>query len=272
MINSNNNIIISIIKWIVILYVLIGIALYFLQNLFLFHPVKLARNYQYIFSVPFEEIDIPFNKTDTINVVKFLSIKSVTKGAVIYFHGNKGNINRFAKFTDNFTRQGYEVWMPDYPGYGKSTGARSEEILYQQAELVYALVAAKFGKNNIVIYGKSLGTGIATYLASVKDCKQLILETPYYSIPDLFTYYAPIYPSKLMSQYSLPTYQYLQKVKVPITIFHGTNDGIIPYSCAFKLQPLLKSSDLFITIENGTHNNLNDFLLFHQKLDSLLAQ
>ena len=272
MINSYNNTIISIIKWVIILYVLLGIGLYFLQNFFLFHPVKLPHNYQYIFDVPFQEISIPFNKTDTINLVKFLSIKSVTKGAVIYFHGNKGNINRFAKFADNFTRQGYEVWMPDYPGYGKSAGARSEEILYQQAALIYSLVAAKFSKDNIVIYGKSLGSGIAAYIASVKDCKQLILETPYYSIPDLFTYYAPIYPSKLMSQYSLPTYQYLQKVKVPIIVFHGTNDGIIPYSCAFKLQPILKSTDQFITIKNGSHNNLNDFLVFHQKLDSLLKQ
>ena len=272
MINFNNNIVLSIIKWGVILYVLIGIALYFLQDFFLFHPIKLPRTYQYVFSVPFEEIDIPFNKTGTINVVKFLSLKSVTKGAVIYFHGNKGNINRFAKFAGNFTRQGYEVWMPDYPGYGKSIGDRSEKILYQQAELIYSLVGAKFSKDNIVIYGKSLGTGIAAYLASVKDCKQLILETPYYSIPDLFAYYAPIYPSKLISQYNLPTYQYLQKIKVSITIFHGTNDRIIPYSCALKLQPLLKSSDQFITIKNGTHNNLNDFLVFHQKLDSLLAQ
>ena len=272
MINSYNNTIISIIKWVIILYVLLGIGVYFLQNLFLFHPVKLDRNYQFVFSVPFQEIDIPFNETDTINVIKFLSIKSVTKGAVIYFHGNKGNINRFAKFADNFTKQGYEVWMQDYPGYGKSTGARSEEILYKQAELIYALVAAKFSKDDIVIYGKSLGTGIAAYLASVKDCKQLILETPYYSIPDLFAYYAPIFPSKLMSKYSLPTYQYLQKIKVPITIFHGTNDEIIPYSCAFKLQPLLKLSDQFITIKNATHSDLNDFSIFHQKLDSLLSQ
>ena len=272
MINSNNNIVLSIIKWGAILYVLIGIALYFLQNFFLFHPVKLPRTYQYVFSVPFEEISIPFNKKDTISLVKSFPIKSASKGIVIYFHGNKGNINRFAKFADNFTSQGYEVWMPDYPGYGKSTGTRNEKILYQQAVLIYAMAAAKFSKDNIVIYGKSLGTGIAAYLASVSDCKQLILETPYYSVPDLFTCYAPIYPSKLMSQYRLPTYQYLQKVKVPITIFHGTNDGIIPYSCAIKLQPFLKSTDQFITIKNATHSNLNDFLIFHQKLDSLLKK
>ena len=62
----------------------------------------------------------------------------------------------------------------------------------------------------------------------------------------------------------------LQDVKVPITIFHGTDDGVIPYSCAVKLKTVLKPTDQFITIDDGTHHNLNDFPLFHQKLDSLL--
>lgn len=222
--------------------------------------------------MPFQEIDIPFNKKDTISLVKFFPANSTSKGVVLYFHGNKDNINRFAKFADNFTKNGYEVWMPDYPGYGKSIGARNEQIMYKQAELIYSMSIAKFSKDNIVVYGKSLGTGIASYLASVKDCKQLILETPYYSIPDLFAYYAPFYPIKIMAQYQFPVFQYLQKIQVPINIFHGTNDGVIPYNCAFKLQSLLKPTDQFITIHGGAHNNLNDFLLFHQKLDSLLAR
>jgi pimeloyl-ACP methyl ester carboxylesterase len=73
-----------------------------------------------------------------------------------------------------------------------------------------------------------------------------------------------------MSKYKIPTYQYLEDVKVPITIFHGTNDGVIPYSCAVKLKEVLKPTDQFITIEKGSHNDLNDFSLYHQKLDSLL--
>lgn len=268
----NTNILIGIIKIIIILYFLSGIALLLLQDYFLFHPVKLPTTYQYHFNVPFEEINIPFNQTDNISLVKFFPDKAASRGIVLYFHGNKGNINRFAKFADNFTKNGYEVWMPDYPGYGKSIGARNEKILYQQAELIYVMATAKYKKENIVIYGKSLGTGIASYLASVKVCRQLILETPYYGIPDLFAYYAPIYPTKLMVQYVFPIHQYVQKIKVPISVFHGTNDGVIPYRCAFKLHPLLKPTDQFISIPYGTHNNLNNFPLFHQKLDSLLAQ
>ncbi|MBC7511626.1 MAG: alpha/beta fold hydrolase [Ferruginibacter sp.] len=264
----------KIVKWLkvlVFIYAFIGIALFFLQDFFLFHPVKLDRNYRYQFNVPFEEVDIPFNKKDTINLVKFFPVDSIRRGVVIYFHGNKGNINRFAKFAANFTIHGYEVWMEDYPGFGKSIGERNENLLYQQAEEIYTIAANKFTTNQIIIFGKSFGTGIAAYVASVKNCKQLILETPYYSIPYLFACYAPVYPTGSIATYKIPSYQYLQQVKVPITIFHGTDDGVIPYGCAAKLKTVLKKTDEFITIENGTHYNLNDFRLFHQKLDSLLA-
>ncbi len=269
---SNNNKAAKWIRRVIFLYLLIGILLYFLQNFFLFHPVPLARNYVYQFDVPFKEMDIPFGKTDTINLVKFFPTDSVRKGVVIYFHGNKGNVNRYAKFAANFTKHGYEVWMEDYPGFGKSIGERNEKNLYLQAEKIYGLAVAKVNPGDIVIYGKSFGTGIAAHLASEKKCRRLILETPYSSIPDLFGCYAPVYPTFLMANYKIPTNVYLQKITTPITIFHGTDDGVVPYRCAAKLKAVLKPTDQFITIEGGTHHNLNDYPLFHQKLDSLLVQ
>jgi hypothetical protein len=132
------------------------------------------------------------------------------------------------------------------------------------------MAASKYKKDSIIIYGKSFGTGIAAYVASVYNCKKLILETPYYSIPNLFSCYAFIYPTSRMANYQIPTNEFLQEVNAPITIFHGTDDGVIPYRCAAKLKSVLKPADQFITIEDGSHHNLNDFPLFHQKLDSLL--
>ncbi len=258
------------IKVIVLIYCLVGIALFYLQDFFLFHPQALARNYQYSFTTPFAEVDIPFNKTDTLNMVQFFPANTVRRGVVIYFHGNKENINRYAKFASDFTRRGYEVWMADYPGFGKTVGVRNEKVLYQQAEQVYKMAASKYKMDSIVIYGKSFGTGIAAYVASVNNCRRLILETPYYSIPALFSCYAFIYPTTRMSNYKIPTNEFLKEVTAPVTIFHGTNDGVIPYRCAAKLKTVLKSSDHFITIENGTHHNLNEFPLYQQKLDSLL--
>ncbi|MGH2646235.1 MAG: alpha/beta hydrolase, partial [Ginsengibacter sp.] len=155
-------------------------------------------------------------------------------------------------------------------GYGKTTGDLTEENLYLQAREVYKLANAKYNKDSIIVYGKSLGSGIAAYIASKKQCRRLILETPYYSIPDLFSTYAPIYPTNIMSHFQLPTGEYLKEVTAPVTIFHGNSDWVISYSCAEKLKRVLKPGDEFITIDKGSHNNLNDFPLFHTKLDSVL--
>jgi uncharacterized protein len=263
-------------KIIILLYSLIGIALFYLQEKFLFHPEKLPADYKfgfhYIYSrdIPFEEVNIPFNNTDTMNMVKFFPEDSVTKGVVLYFHGNRQNIERYAKFAGRFTEHGYEVWMEDYPGFGKSTGERTEKKMFEQALQIRKMAASKFAADSIIIYGKSFGTGIAAYVASETNNKRLILETPYFSIPSLFSCYAPIYPTGQMSTYKIPTNEFLADVKYPISIFHGTDDGVIPYRNAARLKTVLKPTDEFVMIEKGTHHNLNDFPFFQQKLDSLL--
>lgn len=257
-------------KIIIILYCSIGIALYYLQERFLFHPQKLSGTHVFRFNVPFEEINIPFNDTDTLNMIKFLPSDSVRKGVVLYFHGNKENIERYAKFAGSFTRHGYEVWMEDYPGFGKSTGERTEKKMYEQGLQVQMMAASKYSRDRIIIYGKSFGTGIASWVAAQTNNQRLILETPYYSIPSLFSSYAPIYPTGKMSNYKIPVYLFLQDVNYPVTIFHGTDDGVIPYRNAARLKKILKPADEFITIENGTHHNLGNFDQYRQKLDSLL--
>lgn len=259
------------IKVILFMYAAIGIALYYLQETFLFHPEKLPADHQYKFDIPFEEVNIAFNETDTMNMVKFFPQDTVRKGVVLYWHGNKQNIARYAKFVNMFTKHGYEVWMEDYPGYGKSTGDITEKKLYEQAMQVYKLAAGKYHSDSIILYGKSLGTGIASYVASQTNCKRLILETPYYSIPALFSCYAPVYPTQRMSLYKLPVNEYLQAVKYPVTIFHGTGDWVVPYRCAKKLTAVLKPSDEFITIDEGNHHNLYTFQLYQHKMDSLLS-
>ncbi len=139
-----------------------------------------------------------------------------------------------------------------------------------EAREVYKLAHSKYAADSIIVYGKSLGTGVASFIAAKQKCKRLILETPYYSIPSLFSSYAPIYPTTRMSHFKFPVGEYLKEVNVPITIFHGSSDKVIFYRNAARLKKVLKPGDEFITIENGGHNNLNDFPLFHEKLDSLL--
>ena len=253
------------------LYGLIGIGIYYLQDYILFRPVKLPLGQPYQFSQPHKELNIPYDDQTNINIVQFTTT-AAPKGVVLYFHGNRTNISRFAPFAPNFTGNGYEVWMIDYPGYGKSTGPLTEQRLYQFAAQLYTLAAGRFTKDSIVIYGKSLGSGIASWLASRKKCRQLILETPYFSLTSICQHYFPVYPVTQMIHYKIPQYEYLQQVIVPVTILHGTSDWVIPYSNAAGLKPFLKPADKFVTIDGAGHNNLNDYPLFHSTLDSLLQR
>ncbi len=257
-------------KTLLVLYCIIGIALYFFQEQLLLRPTALPPSYKYNFNIPYKEVNIDYNASTRFNIIQFQPAGANAK-VVLYFHGNKENINHYAVFADNFTKQGYAVWMCDYPGYGKSTGTINEAILYKEALEVYKLASKEFTPDNIIIYGKSLGTGIAAQLASTQPCKRLILETPYCNIVSLAKRYAWMYPVAYFSKYKIPTTTYLQATTVPISIFHGTDDGVIPYKHAIRLRAAIKPTDEFITIPNASHNNLNDFPLFHQKLDSVLA-
>jgi uncharacterized protein len=253
----------------VLIYLVLGVILYFTQSWFIFHPKKLPADHQFDFSVPFREVNIPVSSEKNISIIQFVLPDSLRKGVVLYFHGNRENINRYAKYASLFTRNHYEVWMIDYPGYGKSRGKRSEKILYDDALNFYKLAQSRFPAEQIIIYGKSLGTGIASQLAMVRDCRRLILETPYYSMDALGRHYFFIYPVMPLSKYSLPTHEYFEFISEPVTMFHGTRDRVIPYKHSIWLLKKNRGAGL-ITIEKGRHNNLSEFPLFNQSLDSLL--
>ena len=212
----------------------------------------------------------PMNDHDNLNIVDFSSTDTTVRGVVLYFHGNKKNISWYAKYIPYFTRNGYEVLMIDYPGFGKSTGKLTEKKLYDWALEVYKIAIKRFAADSIIIYGKSMGTGIAAQLASVRDCRRLILETPYYDFPSVVKHYLPIYPVQWMLHYQLPTWQYIQNVRAPVSMLHGTNDHVVVYKNAQRLKQYLKKEDELITIKGGKHNNLFTYPLTIAKLDSLL--
>jgi len=257
-------------KTLIIIYVLGGVALYFLQDYILFHPVSLKKDHNYDFPEKHKDINIPITENSNLNIVQFFSTDTVTKGVVLYFHGNKKNISWYAKYPPYFTKQGYEFWIIDYPGFGKSTGKFTEQTLYDWANYMYNFASARFSADSIIIYGKSMGSGIAAHLASLQPCKRLILETPYYDYPSVIKHYLPFYPIDWMIHYKIPTHDYLEKVKIPITIFHGTHDWIVPYNNSKKLNHYLKASDEIITINGGSHNDLYKYKETIEKLDSLL--
>ncbi|HZE83341.1 MAG TPA: alpha/beta fold hydrolase [Puia sp.] len=268
-------------KVLILLYCTGGIVVYYGQDSLLFHPVVLDKNTRYDLGQPYKEINLPYDKETSLNIIQFRPPDSAlqasdsmrpgtARGVVLYFHGNRTNISRYAPFAPNFTSRGYEVWMIDYPGFGKSRGKFTEQKLYDYALQLYKLARSRYKPSEIILYGKSLGTCLATELANARDCRRLILETPCYSMTSLIRHWLPFYPVGTMLHYRFPNNEWLSGVTAPVSIFHGTDDGVIPYSNASRLKPLLKPGDEFITIDGGSHNDLNKFPLFHQKLDSLL--
>jgi len=257
---------------IMIVYLGGALALYFLQDIFIFRSRTLPANFAFSSTLSPQEITIPLNAEDTLHAVLYRPKDGVTKGLVLYFHGNRQNITWYEKFVPYFTQQGYEILMPDYPGYGKSRGTISEEKLYQWSALTYQIAHQRYAADSLIIYGKSLGTGIAAQLASRRDCRELILETPYYCFPDVMQRFLPVYPMSLILRYELPTYQYLPLVNAPITIFHGTQDGLIPYAQARRLSTLFKKQDRLITIEGGSHNDLYTFPKMTSGLSEVLLR
>ena len=261
-------ILVRFLKIIFILYITGGILLYFIQDQLLFHPTVLPADHSFNFSQPFEELSIPFSKNN-LSLLKFKP-QGERKGIVLFFHGNSKNVEHYGQYPEIFTSKGYECWMADYPGFGKSTGRRSEQMMYEQAALIYRLAAAEISSDHIIIYGKSIGTGVASWLASQQPSKYLILETPYQSITALARHYFPIYPVLLLTRYRFPVSEYLKNVKSPVIIFHGTKDRIIPYRQARKLADDHPEIEL-ITIEHGQHNDLAGFENYRNKINLLLS-
>lgn len=262
------------VKLILALYGSIGIILFYTQDYFIWHPVAVPPSTMYHFGdQPHTEIDIPFDPKTTLNVVEFKATDrpadSLAKGVVLCFHGNRGDIEHNAATAADFTRNGYEAWLWDYPGYGKSTGERSEQKLYDYALQLYKLARSRWHPSQIIIDGQNIGTGIASELADVRDCRMLILESPFYSLESLAYHYLPIYPWGRMLHYHFPTWSHLPKVTAPVIIFQGTDDRT---GNASRLKPLLKPGDEFVTIPGAGQNDLHRDPVFKAKLDSLLAR
>jgi esterase/lipase len=260
----------NVFKWskiIIIIYCIIGIALFYLQDKILFHPERLSLDYQFQFPNSFKEIFIPVNKKDTIHLVQFFPDKTIdtlkSKGVVLFFHGTKGNVKDCAERVSLYTKNGYEVWMPDYPGFGKSVGLLNEKQLYEEGFQIMRLAENKFTKDEIIVQGEEFGAAIAANIAGFSELKHLILESPYKSVPDVMTTYLPIYPWSSMCHFKMPTVQFLEDVKCPVTVLTSDKSNV-------DLKQFLKKNDKFILVQENAETALSKTQLYEETLLSVL--
>jgi uncharacterized protein len=263
----------KILKYGILVYGIIVMLGTIFQEKILFRNTTIDVNFKYQFKGNFEEMWFYPETNVKINALYFKTDTMKRKGLVVYFHGNADDLRRWGRYAVDFTKNGYDVLMMDYRQFGKSTGELSEKAFHADARYVYEWAKKRFPENEIIIYGRSLGTGIATRLASETKPKMLLLETPYYSLTDVGMSYLPIIPYDLLLRYKMRTDLCISQVRCPIHLFHGTKDEIVPYQSSLKLVSLLnkKPSEILTTIPNGKHKNLGEFREYHRALDSLFA-
>jgi len=254
--------------YIIAAYILIAVLVYFIQDRFIFKPEKLPQDFEYRYEAPFKELFFDIAPGVRINGLHFYCTDP--KGIILYFHGNSRSIKGWAKYARDFYRYQYDVVLVDYRGFGKSTGKRSEHDMLADMQVVYENLREKFAEHDILVYGRSLGSGFATKLAADNKPRYLILDAPYYSFIKVAERFVPILPHRWLLRYHLHTDKWIRKVNCHTYILHGTRDWLIPIRHSEKLQRFNPHKITLIRIEGGGHNNLPSFPEYHNFIRDIL--
>lgn len=248
--------------------VVLLLLVYFLQDKLIFKPEKLKQDFQFKYDIPFRELFIDVAPGVRINGLHFYRDKPM--GLILYFHGNTRSIKGWAKYARDFYRYDYDVVLVDYRGFGKSTGKRGEKEMLNDMQMVYQELLKQYPEHHILVYGRSIGSGFASKIASDNKPRYLILDAPYYSFVKVVERFLPILPLRFVLRYHLRTDKWIRRVNCHTYIIHGTKDWLIPMSHSEKLQKLNPSKITLIRIEGGGHNNLPSFPEYHNFIRDIL--
>ena len=240
----------SILLIFVSIYLIIGIFLFIMQEKFLYFPTQ-KTEYTYK-----EEVFANDKETISTTVLNVGQDK-----AIIYFGGNAENVdNNIVSFSEIF--KDYTVYLVKYRGYGKSTGQPTEKGLYSDALHIYDSIKSKY--LNISIIGRSLGTGIATYLAAKRTTHKLALVTPFDSIESIVQKLFPIYPMSLLLKNKYKSIDRVNKIKSQTLILMAENDQVINKEHTENLANKFPVSQLTVeVIKNENHNSISSNKLYN---------
>jgi hypothetical protein len=252
------------------LYVIICVFLFFFQEKLIFFPEKLNKDYKFGFDQAFEELNIKTKDNKLLNGILFKADSS--KGLIFYLHGNAGSLDSWGSVAKTYTALGYDVFILDYRGYGKSEGSiNGQSQLFQDIQTAYDELKGKYPEDSIVIVGYSIGTGLAAKIASTNNPRLLILQAPYYSLKDMMQHNYPIIPTFIL-KYKLETNEYIRNCKMPIVIFHGNEDEVIYFGSSIKLKEEFKRSDTLITLIGQGHNGMTENPDYIKEIGTVLTR
>lgn len=191
-------------------------------------------------------------------------------GVVFFLHGNAGSLKSWFVNTDFYRRANFDLVMVDYRGFGKSTGRiESEQQLHADVDAVWREVAPRYRGRKVVIYGRSLGTGLAAYLAAEVQPDLTVLVSPYVSIRALAKESFPWLPA-LFIKYPLRTDLLLPRIHTPVLLFHGDADQVIAPANSSRLQAMAPAARLVVVAGAG-HTDIHEFEGYRNVLLQALA-
>lgn len=178
------------------------------------------------------------------------------RGCVLISHGNAGSLQHRLGLTASLVQMGFSVLLYDYRGYGTSTGSPSEDGLYLDGTTAYNwLLAEGWRPDQIILWGESLGGGVATELATRFESAGLVLDHSFTSAVDAGSYHYPWLPVSLLSTDRFESLEKFPQLKLPILIIHSPEDRVIPYEQAERLHAAAQGRSTLVTTEGG-HNGL----------------
>ncbi|MFN8295415.1 MAG: alpha/beta hydrolase [Chitinophagales bacterium] len=243
-----------------------------LQRAIIFQSKRLRKNHVFESKYALTEHFFDFTIKDEKFLINAVHLKAEnSKGLVFFLHGTLNHIQYHLPKTEFFIEQNYDVVLIDYPKYGKSKGKLTEDFLHEIVEASYhKTIKLLQHTGKVILYGRSLGTALASNLATKINADALILISPYYSMPDLFHHKIKLFPFKKL-KFKFENHTYLPRVTCDAYILHGNADKLIPIELAKKLIPHLKSSEYFIEIDKANHFDVHEKNEYKEKLIEILG-
>lgn len=205
--------------------------------------------------------DVLLQTEDSVQLHSWYLKAKNPKAVLLFFHGNAGNISGRLYKAKGWVARGFNVFLLDYRGYGQSQGSiQVGEDIVRDAKAALAWIREKSGFRDAktILYGESIGSYPAIRLAAENEVGGVILEAPFTSFVDLAEIHYGMIPGKdmLLKDFQFSNQEWIDQVKAPIFILHGTNDEICPYEMSSELIDKIKSPKAFFSIPNGAHNDL----------------
>jgi pimeloyl-ACP methyl ester carboxylesterase len=251
-----------------LVYAAVLLLLYLRQESLLFLPARLPPDHR--FSVPgVVEVAVPVEGA-TLSALHFR--QPGARGVVFFLHGNAGSLQSWLTGTEFYRRTGYDLFMIDYRGYGKSGGRIDDEAqLHADVLAAWRLIAPEYAGRKRVIYGRSLGTGLAARLAAEVQAELLVLVSAYSSLLDVARDHYPWVPGALL-RYPMRTDLWLPRVTMPVLMLHGESDDVIGIDHAERLSALHPPAELVRlpgTGHNDVHRSMRYLDALAERLDRL---